>query len=568
MMSPQKKDKSILPGSKKPKKQAKVKKAADKEMIRLVQELKQAEEKYRNIIENIGVGVAMIDPAMRILTLNRQMREWFPDVNPSLKPLCYESFNDPPAREICSYCPTISTLRDGQVHEAVTHTPSGEGVKNFRIIATPVTDSDGRVVAAIEMVEDITERRRAEEALRASEQRHRSYIELTGQFSWTTNADGELMEDLPAWRNFTGQSEEEIKGAGWAKALHPDDVERALEAWNKAVAAKSAYEVEYRVRRRDGVYRHWLARGVPLFKEDGSIREWIGTSIDITDMKLAGEELKKSESMYRTIFETTPAATMIVEEDTTISMVNREFATQTGYNANEVEGKKSWTEYILKEDLERVIGYHRLRRINPEASPRNYEFRYTDKKGRLRDVYATVALMPGTQKTVLSLLDITDRKRAEESLRTNSDELKSKSRTLEEMNAALRVLLKQREDDKTELEERVLASVKELVMPHLEELKKCLSDQRELTHVQILESNLKGIISPFAQKLSLQFLHLTQKEIRIANLIKEGKTTKEIARFMNLSKFAIDTHRAHLRNKLGLTNKKANLRTYLSSIQK
>jgi PAS domain S-box-containing protein len=567
-MSPQKKDKRILRGSRKPKKQAKVKKAADKEMIRLVQELKLAEETYRNIIENIGVGVAMIDPGMRILSLNRQMRKWFPDVNPSGKPVCYEAFNDPPAREICSYCPTIDTLKDGQVHEAVTCTPSGEKVKNFRIISTPVTDSDGRVVAAIEMVEDITERKQAAELLRVSEQRHRSYSELTGQLGWSTDANGKAVEYNPAWRVFTGQSEEEMKGMGWTRVLHPDDVEHTLQAWNKAVKKRSVYETEYRVRRHDGVYRHLLARSIPLFKEDGSIREWIGTCIDITDRKLAEEELKKSENMYRTIFETTPAATMMVEEDTTISMVNREFAAQTGYNANEVEGKKSWTEFILKEDLERVMGYHSLRRIDPVAAPRNYEFRYIDKKGRIRDVYATAALMPGTQRTVLSLLDITGRKRAEESLRANSDELKSKSRTLEEMNSALRVLLKQREDDKNELEERVLASVKELVMPHLEQLKKCLSDQRELTHVQILESNLKGIISPFAQKLSLQFLHLTQKEIQIANLIKEGKTTKEIARFMNLSKFAIDTHRAHLRSKLGLTNKKANLRTYLSSIQK
>jgi PAS domain S-box-containing protein len=441
-MSLQKKDKRILPASKKPKKQGKAKRAAEKEVNRLVQELKQTEEKYGNIVENIGVGVAMIDPAMRILTLNRQMREWFPDVNPSVKPLCYESFNDPPSRDICPYCPTVNTLRDGQVHEAVTHTPSGGGVKHYRIIATPITDSEGRVVAAIEMVEDITERKQAAEALRASEQRHRSYIELTGQFGWATNAEGELEEDLPAWRMFTGQSEEEIKGAGWARALHPDDVERALEAWNKAVTTKSAYEVEYRVRRHDGVYRHWLVRGVPLFREDGRIREWIGTSIDITD-----------------------------------------------------------------------------------------------------------------------------RKRAEETLMARTEELKSKTRALEEMNAALRVLLKQREEDKHDLEERILASVKELVIPHLGELKKCLSGQTELTHVDILESNLQGIISPFAQKLSLQFLHLTQKEIQIANLIKEGKTTKEIARFMNLSKFAIDTHRAHLRSKLGLTNKKANLRTYLSSIK-
>jgi PAS domain S-box-containing protein len=543
-------------------------KAAGMTSKRLVEEPKPAEEKYRNIIENIGVGVAMIDPAMRILTVNRQMRDWYPEIDPSMKPLCYESFNEPPAKEICSYCPTVRALRDGQVHEAVTDTPSGKGVKNYRIIATPVTDSAGHVVAAIEMVEDITEQKQAMQALHVSEERHRSHMELTGQFSWTTNADGEVVEDVPAWRMYTGLNEEEIKGMGWTKALHPDDVDRTLEAWNRAVATKSAYEIDHRIRRRDGVYRHWLVRSIPLFNEDESIREWVGACVDITDRKLAEEELKKSEKVYRTIFETTPAATMIVEEDTTISMVNRQFARQTGYEANEIEGKRSWTEFIHKEDLERVMGYHRQRRVDPETAPMNYEFRYVDKRGRLRDVYATVSMMPGTKKTVLSLLDITDRKRNEESLRAMAEELKSKTHELEEMNAALRVLLKQREEDKVDLEKRILASVKELVIPQLGELKKCLSGHKELTHLHILESNLKGIISPFAQTLSLQFLNLTQKEIQIANLIKEGKTTKEIARFMDLSKFAIDTHRAHLRSKLGLTNKKANLRTYLSSLLK
>jgi DNA-binding CsgD family transcriptional regulator len=105
-------------------------------------------------------------------------------------------------------------------------------------------------------------------------------------------------------------------------------------------------------------------------------------------------------------------------------------------------------------------------------------------------------------------------------------------------------------------------------MPHVKELKKCLSGCDELTHVRILEANLQGIFSPFAQKLSLQHLNLTPKEVQVAELIKEGKTTKEIARFMNISRFAIDTHRAHLRKKLGLTQKKANLRTYLSSLSK
>jgi DNA-binding CsgD family transcriptional regulator len=105
-------------------------------------------------------------------------------------------------------------------------------------------------------------------------------------------------------------------------------------------------------------------------------------------------------------------------------------------------------------------------------------------------------------------------------------------------------------------------------MPHVKELKHCLSGENELTRIHMLESNLQGIISPFAQKLSLQYLNLTPKEIQVADLIKEGKTTKEIARLMNLSRFAIDAHRAQLRSKLGLARKKENLRTHLLAMTK
>ena len=138
---------------------------------------------------------------------------------------------------------------------------------------------------------DITDRKQDEMALRASEARHRSYIEVTGQLGWTTNARGEVEEDIPTWRTFTGQSEEEVKGTGWSRVLHPDDLEQTIEIWRKAVDTKSRYEAEYRVRRYDGAYHHFLARGIPMMKEDGSIREWVGTSMDITDRKLAEKAL-------------------------------------------------------------------------------------------------------------------------------------------------------------------------------------------------------------------------------------------------------------------------------------
>ncbi len=146
---------------------------------------------------------------------------------------------------------------------------------------------------------DISERKDAEGALLRISERHRSYIDITGHLGWTTNAEGEVVEDIPSWRRYTGQTYEEIKGWGWAKALHPDDLELTMQAWKKAVTTKTRYEVEYRIRRHDGAYRFFLVRGVPVYKEGGGILEWVGTCIDITERKQTEEFLRNSREDLR-----------------------------------------------------------------------------------------------------------------------------------------------------------------------------------------------------------------------------------------------------------------------------
>ncbi|HOD75588.1 MAG TPA: PAS domain S-box protein, partial [Syntrophorhabdaceae bacterium] len=293
----------------------------------------------------------------------------------------------------------------------------------------------------------------------------------------------------------------------------------------------------------------------------------VASFADISDRRRSEERLRESEDRYRTIFETTGTATIIVEEDTTVTLVNTEFEKLSGAPKDYWEGKRKWTEFVHEKDRDRMLGFHRSRRINPESAPRNYEFSLVNMQGDVREVIITISMIPGTKRSVASFVDITKRKQAEEALKKNERDLKDKTHELEELNAALRVLLKRREEDKLELENNVVSNLKKLVIPYIEKLKKGRIDRNDLVSLNVIESNLKDIASPFASKLSSEHLSLTPKELQVADLIKEGKTTKEIAEFMSLSPATVEIHRYHIREKLGLSRKKTNLRTYLSSLK-
>ena len=172
----------------------------------------------------------------------------------------------------------------------------------------------------------------------------------------------------------------------------------------------------------------------------------------------------------------------------------------------------------------------------------------------------------GPVRVVVSHEDITALKLAEESLLQREQELEAQKLSLEEANIALKVLLKQREADKLELEQNVLQNVKQMIFPYLDKLKTAGLKQREKTYVEILEDHLNEIISPFLQRLSGANIFLTPQEGQVAALIKDGKTSKEIADILNVSEATIHFHRKNLRTKFGLKNKKTNLRSHLMSL--
>ena len=153
-----------------------------------------------------------------------------------------------------------------------------------------------------------------------------------------------------------------------------------------------------------------------------------------------------------------------------------------------------------------------------------------------------------------------------ERLKNAEKKLQSRAEELAESNTALKVLLEQRVRDRKELENNMLSNIKHLIMPYIEKLKNIRATSDELSYLNIVESNLKDIFSPFSAKLSFQYLEFTPKEIMVANLIKDGKQDKDIMEILNISPDTVKAHRKNIRKKLGINNKKINLRTKLLSL--
>ncbi|MFH1624101.1 MAG: LuxR C-terminal-related transcriptional regulator, partial [Pseudomonadota bacterium] len=249
-----------------------------------------------------------------------------------------------------------------------------------------------------------------------------------------------------------------------------------------------------------------------------------------------------------------------------IPLLNDSFLIMWGYNdEKEVLGKfngELWgTEEEPLEGLEAVLS--RGSWIGELVGKR--------KDGSLFDVQLSSSVVKNEAGKPICMMatlsDISENKKAEQALREREADLQIKTKSLEEVNTALKVLLKRRDEDKTEIEEKILINVKELVVPYLEKLKKSRLNADQLTYTHILESNLNNITSSFSQKLSSKYLGLTPTEIQVANLVKEGRTTKQIGELMNLSTRTIEFHRKHIRSKIGINNRKANLRSHLLSLQ-
>jgi PAS domain S-box-containing protein len=297
-------------------------------------------------------------------------------------------------------------------------------------------------------------------------------------------------------------------------------------------------------------------------------------SEDMSASKPQGPEIMPdTEEKYKIIFENANDLIFFTDIDGRFIEINQKIEEIFGYKPEEFIGK-----HYTEVEVLNLEGLKKSEKALQDALTRDnaqrLELEVFRKDGSIAFVEVNPRIIKKQGEIIGSInvvRDITKRKQAEEKLKRVHEDLerKVKERTinLEEMNSALKILLNKRDEDKSELEEKMLFNVKELVVPYLERLKKSNLDSRQKTYIDIIESNLNDIISPFIRGIHLKHLKFTPVEIKVANLVKQGKTTKEIAQFLNLSSKTIEFHRDNIRKKVGLKHKKVNLRTYLLSIE-
>jgi len=322
---------------------------------------------------------------------------------------------------------------------------------------------------------------RSENELKESEERYKSIISVSNTGAWEYHYDADYLWCSPEYFTMLGRDPDDfmIDGSAnlqeaWKDLIHPDDRGAVLKLFSDYLAngSKGMYENYFRMQHKSGEWVWIRSRGQTLKNVDGSLSDLtVGTHIDITELKIAERIIKNNnqelaelnselhkknmllqeqEREYRTLFENTGSGIIVIEEDTTISLANDIFAARLGYTRDEIENVKKWTELVHEDDLDRMLEQHRLRRDDPDKADSSYEFRFKARSGEYMDTLLFISMLPGTSRSIASLIDITANKTAIESAKRYRMKLEG---AYEELEAAYEELEATNEEIEASMQE-------------------------------------------------------------------------------------------------------------------
>ena len=388
------------------------------ERKKLENKLREAEERYHVLFNKAPLGILIMDSTGTAVEFNEEAhhqlgysREEFAKLTVS----DYEVMETP--EEIRARMDKI--LKTGKdVFESKHRTKTGElrDIKN----TVQIIELAGKKFFHI-ITQDITEQKKAEESLRASEQKHRSLLNGMNDTAWVIDSDCSFIDVNDAAVKALGYSREELLSMKIFDIdfnLDPKKIENLVEAMPKDTI--QVFQTEHTTKSGKSIPVE-ISSSLITYKGKQAV---LSIARDITERIKVREELRQSKEKYRVVFENTGTAMCILEEDKTISMINRRFEELSGYSREEAEGTK-WTKFVPEKHLKRMEGYHEARRKKGIKVPSQYTFDFVAKGGQTKYCMVTVSLIPGTRKTIVAILDITDRKKAAEKLRASEERFRS-----------------------------------------------------------------------------------------------------------------------------------------------
>ncbi len=416
---------------------------------------------------------------------------------------------------------------------------------------------------SVASIMDITPLKEAEKALHESETLYQTLFENAGIAIVNLDPQAYYLHVNDNYLEFIGYTWEELKNRQMTtEIVHPDYVEQIE---NLIVQQKNGkingFTEEIYFIRKDGTLRWGEVRAASNRDKQGRMLSVVVAITDRTERKQVENALAENEVMYRNLFENASIGMFQTTLEGKFLRINKAYAAMLGYESREE---------VISTITDTATQIHADPRNRAEllAALEQQDWFYAEQPYLRKDgsimigklAIRKVVRQDGASAYLEGLVeDITERKRAEEALINRERELRIKAQHLTEVNTTLKVLLNTLERDQEELKERFLTNIQNQVLPYLNKLKKSPMQEDQRGSVEMAETHLLEIASPFTQKLTSSFLNLTKKEIQIAYLVKEGKTSKEIAELLNAKQRVIEFHRENIRSKLGLKNKKGRL---------
>jgi PAS domain S-box-containing protein len=501
--------------------------------------LRKSEEKLDAMLRSIGDHMSMMDKDLNIVWANKTAMKVFGDDIVGKK--CFEVYHR--RKEPCEPypCLTLKAFQDGKVHEHDTETIDKDGkISHYHCTANvALRDKEGKPTTVIEISRDITNRKRAEEALRKSREKLAGIIESV--------PDAMIMMDKEfniVWTNdiAKGLSGPDLIGSKCYTTYHMRDTVCKPCIVQQCFDDGRVHEFETEMTDTNGNQRiFWCTASVAARAEDGHPAMVVESLRDITKRKHAQTEIEALKQQVEFILGATKTGLDIIDSDYNIRFIDPEWKKVYGDPAD-----RKCYEYFM-DNSEPCSGCGITKAMETKAPVVTEEVLAKEANRPIQVTTIPFQNDDGEWLFAEVNVDITERKQAEEALREREAVLEARTIELEETNSALRVLLKRMDKDKKAHEEKVTLNLKELVLPHIEKLKRNRLDAKSMVYLSLLESNLNDIVSPFLHSLSSKYLDFTPTEIQVASLVRYGKTTKDIAELLDSSYRTIESHRFFLR---------------------